>query len=104
MTEMNPSKEKFIIKGLGGKKTLNGEIEVNGAKNAVLPIMASAVLFSDQLYINNVPNIEDVKRMSELMSGLGFKVTPIENHRLILDPKNCKKSELDYEISKRLRA
>jgi UDP-N-acetylglucosamine enolpyruvyl transferase len=44
-------KEKFIIQGLGGEKTLHGEIAVNGAKNDVLKAMASSLLFADELKI-----------------------------------------------------
>ena len=67
-------REKFIIKGLGGNKTLRGEIAVRGAKNGVLKALAATVLFDDEVPMTNVPDIEDVKRMRELLEAL--KTTP----------------------------
>lgn len=62
--------DQFIVEGLNGKKTLRGEIRVGGAKNAVLKALASTVLFEDEVQFTNVPEIEDVKRMRELLEGL----------------------------------
>jgi len=63
------SKSKFIVEGLGGKKTLRGTIAVKGAKNAALKCLAASVLFDDAVAIKNLPEIEDVKRMQELLAG-----------------------------------
>ena len=63
-------KSKFIVEGLAGKKSLRGEIAVRGAKNAALKCLAASVLFDDAVVIENLPDIEDVKRMQELLAGL----------------------------------
>lgn len=95
--------EIFKIKGLGGKKSLNGSINVNGAKNAVLQAFASTILFKDEVVIKNVPQIEDVKRMCDLLKDLGAEIT--ERGRAV-SVKFGKKisSEIGEEISKKLRA
>lgn len=62
--------EKFIVEGLGGAKTLKGEIRIGGAKNAVLKALAATVLFEDDVVMTNVPEIEDVQRMRELLTAL----------------------------------
>lgn len=62
--------EKFIVEGLGGAKTLKGEIRIGGAKNAVLKALAATVLFEDDVMMTNVPEIEDVQRMRELLAAL----------------------------------
>ena len=67
-------KDAFIIEGLGGNKTLNGEISVSGAKNAVLKAMAATVLFNDTVKLENVPKTEDVKKMNTLLEKLGAKI------------------------------
>lgn len=95
--------DKFIIKGLAGKKTLNGKIKVNGSKNAILPLMASCVLFKDGLKMKNIPNLEDVKRMSELLNFLGFQ-THFKNDSFDIDMSKDIKSILPEDISKRMRA
>lgn len=66
--------EKFIIEGLNGEKKLRGEIRVAGAKNAILKGLPATVLFEDEVKFTNVPEIEDVGRMRELLDAL--KVNP----------------------------
>jgi UDP-N-acetylglucosamine 1-carboxyvinyltransferase len=66
---------KFIVEGLAGKKTLKGEIRVGGAKNAVLKALAATVLFDGEVPFTNVPDIEDVKRMRELLAALKTEPT-----------------------------
>ena len=56
---------------------LHGEIQVRGAKNFVLKVMAASVLFDGPIEIENVPMIEDVFRMSELLTGLGVRSTKL---------------------------
>src|SRR3990167_9276932 len=62
-------KSKFVVEGLAGQKTLRGEIAVRGAKNAALKALAASVLFDDALTYENLPDIEDVKRMQDLLQG-----------------------------------
>ncbi len=61
---------RFVIEGLAGAKTLAGEIPVRGAKNAALKALAASVLFDDDILFKNLPEIEDVKRMQELLVGV----------------------------------
>lgn len=63
------SKSRFIVEGLAGAKRLRGEIAVCGAKNAVVAALPMTVLFEDEVCMDNVPEIEDVKRMRELLEG-----------------------------------
>lgn len=99
--------EFFSIQGLGGEKMLEGELAVNGAKNEALPGMAASLLFKDALHIANVPEIEDVARMGELLEGIGLKV-----HRkgkggdeiLVIISGEKILSEIPEAISRRFRA
>lgn len=93
----------FKVKGLGGKRELEGSVSVKGAKNAALKVMASSLLFSDTLHMKNVPEIEDVERVGELLRALGCRVeTPIKNERA-LNTNDLKSSILSPEISGRMR-
>lgn len=96
-------KGRFVIKGLGGKRSLAGTIPVRGAKNAVLKAMAASLLFADPVRLTNVPNIEDVARMAELLSGLGAKVER-RGRALTIDPRGVSSTAVDHGISERLRA
>lgn len=94
---------KFIIKGLGGKKTLNGKIEVSGAKNAVLPALASSILFKDKFCISNVPDIKDVENINILLERLGASIEKKQGKKYCIDTNNIKLTNLDTEISKKMR-
>lgn len=67
--------DTFIIEGLGGQKKLRGTIAVGGAKNSVLKALAATVLFEDEVPFERVPDIEDVKRMRELLESLKIEPT-----------------------------
>ena len=78
---------KFFIKGGGGAEAaLTGEIEVKGSKNTALAALASSLLFKNKVEFQNFPEIEDIKRMRELIFSIN------EN------------GEVDHEIAKRFRA
>ncbi len=64
--------EKFVI---NGGKPLKGEIEVRGAKNAAFPILAASFLTKEESEISNLPLIEDVFRMIEIMKGMGSQIS-----------------------------
>lgn len=93
----------FLIKGLANNKTLNGEIKVNGAKNAVLKAMASSVLFSDFISIENVPRTEDVNKMSSLLKKIGVKIKQKDN-KLSIDTKGIDSMDLNHGITQSMRA
>lgn len=97
-------KDKFIIEGLGNKRTLSGKIRVNGAKNAVLPVMASSVLFKDGFRIKNVPFIEDLNRLDEIFKGLKIEMNKESEGEYFIDTKKIESKEIDEEASKRMRA
>ncbi|MEI7720270.1 MAG: UDP-N-acetylglucosamine 1-carboxyvinyltransferase [bacterium] len=69
------ARERFVVEGLTGKHSLVGEVRVGGAKNAVLKILPASVLFEDEVLLENVPDIEDVQRMRELLEALAHEPT-----------------------------
>ena len=64
--------DSFLIKG---GVPLHGEVEISGAKNAVLPIMAATLLTPEKCVIRRVPNLSDVQFMGKILASLGAKVT-----------------------------
>ncbi len=91
---------RFVING--GKK-LEGEIKVSRAKNSALPILAAAVLTSESVRIKNLPRIEDIARMKELLADLGAAVS--ENKKITqVSAARLKKTGLNYDIADRFRA
>lgn len=93
--------EKFVISG--GKK-LKGIIEVKGAKNDALVIFAASLLTLRPVTVSNVPEIEDTKRLLELMEKLGCKVEQFNYGEYKIRAANLKTHLIDPEIAKKIRA
>ncbi len=96
--------DRFIIAGLGGAKTLHGELNIGGAKNEVLKVLAGSVLFKDGFTVDNVPEIEDVKQIIALLERLGVKVEHPSKNKYSLDTTKLREFSLPADISKKLRA
>ena len=96
--------DSFVVEGLGGEKTLSGSITVGGAKNEALIAMAASVLFDDKMTLSNVPQIEDVKRMNELLTNLGGTVKQVDEKTYELDTTTFSETSLTTDIAKRMRA
>lgn len=88
---------------IGGKK-LKGEIEVRGSKNATTPILAACLLTKEKCVISNIPLIEDVFRMIEILESLGVRVSWIGKRKVEIEAKNIDASKLDLKAVKRLRS
>lgn len=86
-----------------GNHPLSGEIKVSGAKNAALKILAASVLSKEKCQISNIPQIEDIKRMSEILESLGAKLSWHESS-LDIDPSGITKSAPDQNLVKKLRS
>lgn len=99
---MNDTSHAFIIQGA---ERLSGEISVRGAKNDILSLMASSLLFSGPVTFSNIPCISDISKMKLLLEGIGAHVTLRENNRtLTIDPRGIKKTELDRSLAETIRA
>ena len=97
-------KQKFVVEGFVGKKKLNGEIKINGAKNAVLPLLAASVLLNKPAEFSNVPKIEDVEKMLELLRNLGAEFNWTSERSLKIDGGKIFGNILEHDNAKRMRA
>lgn len=95
--------ECFSIKGLGGKRALSGTIRVRGAKNAALKGIAASILFRTPVTLTNVPDIEDVSRMLEIVRTMGAAVAR-NGSEAVIDARKVSGTTITPEIAKRLRA
>lgn len=93
--------EKFIIRG--GKK-LFGEITVSGAKNAAVAILPATLLVDGKCVIENVPNIQDVNMILDILVQLGAKVKRLHNNILEIDTSKVISYVAPYEMAMKLRA
>ncbi|HAT56413.1 MAG TPA: UDP-N-acetylglucosamine 1-carboxyvinyltransferase [Veillonellaceae bacterium] len=92
--------EKLVIRG---GRPLRGTVRVSSAKNAVLPIIVATMLPSSASSIMEVPHLDDVETICQVMESLGMTVTE-EGHTLVFDPSGLDKSEASYELVSRMRA
>lgn len=92
---------QFII--TGGKK-LKGTVEIGGAKNSVLKILPAAILCDGPVVIENIPLIEDMRRMVELLKFLGSRVEETGFKRICIDARPTNSSIVHENIAKRLRS
>ncbi len=93
--------EVFEIQG--GKK-LAGTITVAGLKNAATPILAATLLTKETCVLKNLPLIEDVFRMLEILESLGAKIEWRGKHTVAITARNIDVKKIDQEIVKRLRS
>lgn len=93
--------DKLLIKG---GLPLSGQIDVSGAKNAALPILAGTLLSSEPLTVRNVPQLKDVATIITLLQSMGVEVTFDEKLNVEVDASNVSKRCAPYELVKTMRA
>lgn len=89
---------------IDGSFPINGKIRASGNKNAALPCIAAALLTDEKIILRNVPEIEDVRVMLEIMSSLGAEVQKDGNGVYEIQTKNIKSPEIPAEHAKHIRA
>lgn len=93
--------DKLIIEG---GKLLEGVVPISGAKNAVLPLMASAILAPGVHRFENVPRLRDVATMMSLLGYMGAETSMDDRGNLIIDSSRLGKLEAPYDLVKTMRA
>ncbi len=93
--------EKLLI---DGGCTLQGEVRISGAKNAVLPILAAALLADAPMCIANVPHLQDVTTTMELLGRMGVSLTVDERINIEVDSSTINELFVPYEVVKTMRA
>lgn len=91
----------FIIRG---GRPLQGRVVISGAKNAALPILAASLLASEQLRLTNVPHLNDITTMIELLGALGVDVAVDESGSLCISAAELSSRRAPYELVKTMRA
>ena len=91
---------KYIVSG--GNK-IEGRVNIRGAKNSILPIMAATILNENKSIIHNVPNISDVNVMIKILESIGCKVD-YEEDTLIIDSSNICSAEIEEKYVIQMRS
>jgi len=93
--------EKLLIEG---GKPLQGDVRISGAKNAVLPILASTLLSEGPMQIANVPHLQDVTTTMELLGRMGVSLTIDERMNIETDTSTIQEFFAHYDVVKTMRA
>ena len=93
--------QQYIIRG---GNPLVGEVDISGAKNAALGIIAAACMTDETVLVTNLPDVRDINVMLEAMAEIGVKVQRISRHDVLLTSDQIREVSVDYEYIKRIRA
>ncbi len=93
--------EQYVIKG---GNPLVGEVEIGGAKNAALAILAAAIMTDETVTIDNLPDVRDTNALLQAMTDIGAKVDRIDAHTVKINGSFVKDIPVDYDSMKKIRA
>ena len=91
---------RFVIEG---GYALRGEVEIGGAKNAALPIMAATLLTSDYCLLENIPDIEDTRLLLSLLDGLGVSARVVGKNMVAIKADSINTSKIPTDLATRMR-
>lgn len=87
-----------------GQQKLSGEVEISGAKNAALPLIAATLLAQNDVILSNVPNVADIKTLIQLLINLGAKCEFLDENRLKINTNSINSTKANYDIVRKMRA
>lgn len=93
--------EQYIIKG---GNPLIGEVEVGGAKNAALAILAASIMSNEPVLIENIPDVRDINVLLQAIEEIGATVQRKGKHSVLINGKTISTVQVDYEFIKKIRA
>ncbi|MEJ5228832.1 MAG: UDP-N-acetylglucosamine 1-carboxyvinyltransferase [Pseudothermotoga sp.] len=86
-----------------GQARLTGSVRISGSKNSALPIFAAALLCDEKVVLENVPDLMDVRTMIDILISAGYRVD-FENGTATVNPATTPKTEIPYELVRKMRA
>ncbi len=93
--------EQYVIKG---GNPLYGEVEIGGAKNAALPILAAAIMTDETVTIENLPNVRDINVLLQAMEQIGAKIDRVDEHTVKINGSFIHDVKVDNEFIRKIRA
>ena len=93
--------DQYIIKG---GNPLVGEVEIGGAKNAALGILAAAIMTDETVTINNLPDVNDINVLIEAIEGIGATVERVDRHTVKINGSTIGDCTIEYDYIRKIRA
>ena len=95
------SMDHYVIRG---GNVLRGEVEIGGAKNAALAILAAAIMTDETVTIENMPDVRDTNVLLDAMAGIGVHIERVDRHTVKINGSMVQNVNIEYELIKKIRA
>ena len=92
--------DQYVIKG---GNPLYGEVEIGGAKNAALAILAAAIMTDETVTIENLPNVRDINVLLQAMEQIGAKIERVNAHKVKINGSFIQDVSVDNEFIRKIR-
>ncbi len=99
--KLNP---KFESLKINGRCSLQGQIKISGAKNSALVLLAASLLTKDKVYLANVPDLSDIRKMKNILKSIGVKVNDDNREKMIINAENLHFGNIPHDLVNELRA
>ena len=93
--------ERYIIKG---GTPLNGEVEISGAKNAALGLLAAAIMTDEEVTIDNLPDVSDINHLIDAIANIGATVNRVDRHCVKIKGDTITSCVVEYEQMKKIKS
>jgi len=94
---------KFESLKINGKCSLKGQIKISGAKNSALVLLAASLLTKDKVYLTNVPDLSDIRKMKNILKSIGVKIN-FDREKMIINAENLYLGNIPHDLANELRA
>jgi len=98
--KLNP---KFESLKINGRCSLQGQIKISGAKNSALVLLAASLLTKDKVYLTNVPDLSDIRKMKHILKSIGVKINN-DSEKMIINAENLYLGNINHDLVNELRA
>ena len=99
--KLNPKFESIKI---NGRCSLQGQIRISGAKNSALVLLAASLLTKDKVYLTNIPDLSDIRKMKNILKSIGVKIENCNREKIIINPENLHLGNIPHDLVHELRA
>ena len=99
--KLNPKFESIKI---NGRCSLQGQIKISGAKNSALVLLAASLLTKDNVYLSNVPDLSDIRKMKNILKSIGVKIDDNDREKILINSENLHFGNIAHNLVNELRA
>ena len=99
--KLNPKFESIKI---NGRCSLQGQIRISGAKNSALVLLAASLLTKDKVYLANIPDLSDIRKMKNILKSIGVKIENCNREKIIINSENLHLGNIPHDLVHELRA